>query len=254
MSFRIRRCRGRRRKATHAAHLTPVREEEVLVAGFLETCVEIGAERIASGLGCAMPRDRVLLGRVIRRQVEPATEPPDRLRRVGARDEHAQVHVRGGRVRVARVNDHERETASKLRPRAPDGARSRAAGIREPFECGEVHRSFLDDGPPSRTRPRESAAGLVALLGEVRTAILCLERAADAVLEVEQKIADRGYGRELHAHSLARLSLIGKIRPAHAGGNHCLFLPFHAEMRELVRLGGSNFHPSQSLLSVTGFT
>ena len=98
-----------------------------------------------------------------------------------------------------RKGDRLEATTCELRtPLGRGGWHSRALRVRE------VHRSFLDDGAPLEyTRPGESAAGLFALFGEVRAAILCLERAADAVLEVEQKIADRGYGRELHAHSLA---------------------------------------------------
>src|SRR5690606_554649 len=62
-----------------AALFAPVRKIKIFVAGALEPRVTIRAERFAGGARGAMPVQYVFDERVIRRQIEAATKPPDRL-------------------------------------------------------------------------------------------------------------------------------------------------------------------------------
>src|SRR5690606_36117209 len=62
-----------------AARLTAVLEVEIAVAPGLELRIDLGTERRAGVTGHLMPVHAVFLVAVVGRQVEAATEPPDRL-------------------------------------------------------------------------------------------------------------------------------------------------------------------------------
>ena len=78
-------------------------EIEILVAPFLVALVRVRAESIAGGTCVLVPCNDVFVKRVIRRQIVPATEPPDRLS-LACREE-TEVGVRRGHVGIQGVDD-----------------------------------------------------------------------------------------------------------------------------------------------------
>ena len=62
-----------------------MREEEILIAGFLESRVQIVTEGSAGIFRGLVPENRVLLEAVVRREIESAAKPPSRLRCFGLR-------------------------------------------------------------------------------------------------------------------------------------------------------------------------
>src|SRR2546430_9059401 len=69
--------------STDAARLAAVAKKEILVAPALVAGMIVGAERSQRVAAAAVKVRRVLFEAVVGRQVHPATEPPERLRRRG---------------------------------------------------------------------------------------------------------------------------------------------------------------------------
>src|SRR6266705_3233731 len=130
-----------------AARLAAVLEIEVLVTPAFETRIVLGAgglERLsARGVKVA----RVLLEPVIGGHVHAAAEPPDRL---GLRldcEQEPYVHVHGGNIGIARVQNQRHAhgfeaAAGQLGPR---GARRGRQAL--PLYPGEIHSAALEYGP-----------------------------------------------------------------------------------------------------------
>src|SRR5215210_1282565 len=177
-----------------AARLTAVFQVEVLVTPLLVARVNLRAKRLARRAGGAMPVDRVFLEAIVGRQVEPATEPPDRLRVRLLRKKEADVHVGRGHVGVVLIED-EGDTES-LEASARQLGPLRGSGRRQPraMDMGEAHPGLLEHRPLAQ-HPRLPAATLRPLPGilvETSGAVLRFDGGADAVLETEEVGLDGG--------------------------------------------------------------
>ena len=95
-------------ESSDAAAFVPVGEMEVGVTGCLALRVQALAEGRAGGLCDPVPVEGVFVEAVVGGEVEAAAEPPDGLYPRFAREEEAEVRVRGGGVGVAGMDDQRR--------------------------------------------------------------------------------------------------------------------------------------------------
>src|SRR5690606_37300573 len=133
-------------QAADTARFVAVLEEEILVAPFLETRVDVVTERQAGGACRFVPVDHVITLRIVGRQVEAATEPPHWFLTFLLGDKETHVGVTGRRMRIAWVN-HQRHAHGL--PFAPGqfrsmGSRRRWQGAAE--YVGKIDAAFLDYG------------------------------------------------------------------------------------------------------------
>src|SRR6266581_3261664 len=92
-----------------AARLVPMPQLEIFVAPALEAGVAVCAERRERVTATAVKVARVLLESIIRRQIHPAPEPPDRLAARRRCKEEPHIHVHGGDEGIARMQ-YQRDT------------------------------------------------------------------------------------------------------------------------------------------------
>src|SRR5262249_23151059 len=138
----------------------------------------------------------VLFEAVVWSQVEPATEPPDRLLAVAFSEEQAEVRVACRRIRISRMHDQRDRNRVVARagelgtPRGRGGRQVTADGVRK------IHGGALQDGSVRKhPRPREAASVAVdALAMEADLSVFLLERGRHAVLVIEEKRLDRRQG------------------------------------------------------------
>ena len=106
----------------------------------------------------AMPMHHILLERVVGREIEAAAEMP--RRHAGRHQEEPQVHVRGGHIGIARMDDGGEGDGLKRPPgqlRVAFRGRGRQ-GV--PDAMGEEHRGLFDGASVLKdARARDAAAG-----------------------------------------------------------------------------------------------
>jgi hypothetical protein len=174
-------------------------EVEIAVAPGLVARIHLRAERRTGLLGHAVPMHAVFGDAVVRRQVEAATEPPDRLFAFLFRDEKAHVGVGGRNVGVVRM-DHQRHaqgfeaTPGQFRPM---GAGRRWETAAE--DVGKVNAALFNDRTVLQHPGATATAGRPGpgVFDEASAAVLGFQCSADAVLQVEQ-IGFHGLGASGH--------------------------------------------------------
>ena len=102
-------------------------QEKILVTPGLVARVEVITKRIARRFGGLVPVNDIFFERIVRRQVEPATEPPDRITVIPGR-EKAKIRVRCWDVGIQwmdneRHTDSLETTAREIRPAFGRGGR-----------------------------------------------------------------------------------------------------------------------------------
>src|ERR1700687_1206688 len=169
-----------------AAGLPAVPQVEVVVAPALEPRVDVRAEGLAGLLRLLVPGANVVREGIVRREVETAAEPPDRVvPRPGlVRREEADVHMGGWHIGVVRVQDHRHAGRLETPPAQVRTVRGRRRRQRSTVNAREPDPCLLEDGAvPQDSRPPPAATlPLPALLGEALLAVHLLERPADPVL------------------------------------------------------------------------
>ena len=197
-----------KRERALEAGLVPVVEEEAADAArlvavldgrntrshqFLQRVYSVRAERLARGPGRAMPVQRVLVARVIRRQVETAAEPPHRLIVRRVRDDEAHVGVRGRHVRIARMYDERHTHGFEGSPGELGSAEEVAeAGSCPPRTCEKLMPACSNTAP-LRSTARLAAAALGAAPGiaaETSRAIRGFDAQGQRVVQAAQVRCD----------------------------------------------------------------
>ena len=94
-----------KKQAADAARLVPVFQEEVVIAPFLVSVVNIVAKRLTGRSGRSVPVQYVVMERVIRCKIEPAAEPPHHFTIVCVGRKKAEVRMCRRYVGVFRVQN-----------------------------------------------------------------------------------------------------------------------------------------------------
>ena len=103
-------------KAADASLFVTVTKMEIIVAGGLESGIEIAAERGTRLKRGLMPVDRIDFVTIVRRQIESAAEPPDQPRRCAC-TKKPYVHMRGRNKWIVWV--HHQGDSRRLKRTAP---------------------------------------------------------------------------------------------------------------------------------------
>src|SRR5271155_4099403 len=90
-------------QAADPASFIPMRQEKIAIAPVLVSFVHIRAEGQACGARSSVPVQHVLVERIIRREIEPAAEPPNGRCTLGGCEEKSDVAMRRGRVGASRM-------------------------------------------------------------------------------------------------------------------------------------------------------
>ena len=200
-------------KTADAARFAAMRQVEVAVAPGFVARVEIGTEGDAGIMGGAVPGAAVVIKRVIRGEVDAATEPPGADALAVVCGEKADVGMAGRDVGVARVDD-QRQAVRGVGAICEFGAffrRRRRQLVAS--DVRDVDAPLLEDGAilQHHRQPVPAQAGLVTLPGvAAEGAAVCRgQGGGDALLQVV-KVGSEGAdvgGSRFHGGSVYRLAV-----------------------------------------------